>query len=92
MAIPTDRGYVILSKDAAGSITVSVSVTRPNEGRSSQIFAEHVGEARIALDNAVKLVTSGGVSWSTVPVQVFVDPKGVVNITPTSSGTMMSRK
>jgi hypothetical protein len=82
MPIPTDRGYVILSKDAAGTMTVRVSVTPPDRGRSRQVFAEHTGETRVAVDSGVRLVNSGDVSWSTTPVQVFVDSRGVVNIRP----------
>jgi hypothetical protein len=91
MAIPTDRGYVILSKDAAGRITVGVSVTPPQSGKSSDIFAEHVGEQRVAVRSGVKLVTSGNVSWSTAPVQVFVDSRGLVHIAPAGTTGLMSR-
>ena len=92
MAIPTDRGYVILSKDAAGKTTVRVSTTPPDKRGSGQIFAEHTGETRVALDSRVRLVTSGNASWSTTPVQVFVDAHGVVHIAPTHSGRLTSER
>ena len=45
MAIPTDRGYAILSEAADGKLTVSVSTTAPVAGASRDVFAQHVGEA-----------------------------------------------
>jgi hypothetical protein len=80
MAIPTDRGYAILSADESGKLTVSVSVTLPDQDGSSQIFAEHTGESRVAVDPGIPLARAGNVSWTTVPVQVFVDSRGTVHV------------
>ncbi|MEO6703367.1 MAG: hypothetical protein ABI140_17775 [Jatrophihabitantaceae bacterium] len=82
MAIPTDRGYVILSKASDGKLTVSVSTSAPIAGKSSDVFAQHVGESAVHIDPAVSLVERGALSWTTRPVRVFVGQGGLVNIAP----------
>jgi hypothetical protein len=83
MAIPTDRGYAILNHTADGKLTVSVSTSVPHAGDAHSVFAQHVGESRVHVDPSVTLVKKGQLSWTTKPVQVFVDSAGLVNIAPT---------
>lgn len=90
MAIPTDRGYAILSEAADGKLTVSVSTTAPVAGASRDVFAQHVGEARVHIDPAVSLTKHGSLSWTTKPVRVFVGQGGLVNIAPPLSTSLGS--
>ena len=83
MAIPTDRGYAILSEAPDGRFTVRISSSQPTAGRSSDVFAEHVGESGVRIDPSVQLVKHGKLSWTAHPVQVFVSSAGTVNIAPT---------
>jgi hypothetical protein len=85
MAIPTDRGYVILSESPDGQLTVRISASQPVAGKADDVFAEHVGESRVRIDPSVQLVKHGKLSWTTSPVQVFVSSAGTVNITPARS-------
>ncbi len=82
MAIPTDRGYAILSESPDGQLTVRVSVSQPVAGKAGDVFAEHVGESRVRIDPAVQLAKHGKLSWTTDPVQVYVSSAGTVNIAP----------
>jgi hypothetical protein len=88
MAIPTDRGYAILTRTADGKVTVSVSTSVPHAGDARDAFAQHVGESRVHIDPSVQLVNSGQRSWTTKPVQVFVDSAGLVHITPTRATSL----
>jgi hypothetical protein len=91
MSIPTNQGYAIISAEASGMLTVSISVSRPDQGGSDEIYAEHTGERKVAVDPSIPLATSGNVSWTTVPVQVFVDSEGTVNIASVTRTGLMSR-
>ncbi len=82
MSIPTDRGYAIITVDEAGKTTVSISASLPVRGRSEHIFAVHVGEPTVAVHKEVPLTRTGKVAWSTSPVQVYVDPAGLVHVAP----------
>jgi|SwirhisoilCB2_FD_contig_31_18651457_length_490_multi_4_in_0_out_0_2 hypothetical protein len=84
MAIPTDRGYAILTQTADGKLTIGVSTSVPHAG-DNHVFAQHVGETRVHVDPSVQLVKHGQLSWTTTPVQVFVGTDGLVNIAPTRS-------
>jgi hypothetical protein len=86
MAIPTDRGYAILTRTADGKLTVSVSTSVPHAGDAHDVFAQHVGEPRVHIDPGVQLVKQGQRSWTTQQVKVFVGPDGLVSIAPTSAG------
>lgn len=91
MAIPTDRGYAIISVDATGKITVSVSATLPDQGGSEHIFAVHSGESKVAVHEDVALTKMGNLSWTTVPVQVFVDARGLVHVAQVSATGVMTK-
>ena len=82
MAIPTDRGYAILTETPDGQLTVRISASQPVAGRADDVFAEHVGESRVRIDPSVQLAKHGKLSWTTSPVQVYVSSAGTVNITP----------
>jgi len=82
MAIPTDRGYAILTKTADGKLTIGVSTSVPHAGDTHDVFAQHVGESQVRVDPSVQLVKHGRLSWTTKPVQVFVGSDGLVNIAP----------
>lgn len=85
MAIPTDRGYAILTETPDGRLTVSISSSKPVAGKAADVFAEHVGESGVRIDPSVQLTKHGRLSWTTNPVQVFVTSAGTVNIAPTRS-------
>jgi hypothetical protein len=85
MAIPTDRGYAILSEAPDGRLTVRVSTSQPVAGHAVDVFAEHVGESRVRIDPKVQLAKHGTLSWTTSPVQVYVSSAGTVNIAPARS-------
>jgi len=80
MAIPTDRGFVIVKRESNGTTTVSISTSAPLAGESKDVFAQHVGERSIHIAPDVQLVKHGDLSWTTAPVRVFVGDGGQVNI------------
>lgn len=82
MSIPTDRGYAIIQKTAAGTYTVGVTVVKPEEGGLDHVHARHAGQSSVVVDQSVALVRSGDLAWTQSPVQVFVDPRGRVNVSP----------
>ena len=87
MAIPTDRGYAIVTETPDGRFTVSISASKPVAGKAADVFAEHVGESGVRVDPSVQLTKHGKLSWTDSPVQVFVSSAGTVNIAPTRSAT-----
>lgn len=90
MAIPTDRGFVIVNRGNDGKLTVSVSTSAPLAGKSKDVFAQHVGESRVQIDPSVHFVKHGNLSWTTTPVRVFVGSDGLVNVAPTRATALQA--
>jgi len=82
MALPIDRGYVILSFEEGRKTTVSVARSRPEQGRSEDVFAVHASLSKLAVHKEVPLVGTGRLAWSTKPVKVYTDDGGLVHVAP----------
>jgi hypothetical protein len=79
MAIPTDRGFVVITDEDDGSKTVQIAVNRTEDGLEN-VFAEHVRTATVKIDGDLSFEESAVGQHSTEPVQVFVDDTGVVHV------------
>lgn len=89
MPTPTDRGYAIIQKTAAGTYTIGVSVVKPEEGGLDHVHARYARQSSFVIDKSVTLVTSGDLAWTKSPVQVFVDPRGRVNVSPLAGNSRL---
>ncbi|MBE1492787.1 hypothetical protein [Plantactinospora soyae] len=79
MAIPTDRGHVILTEDAAGQTTVMVG-TGLTDGAVQNVYAKHVGAAEVKVHPGVRLANGSHGRHSLDVVEVYVGGDDVVNI------------
>jgi hypothetical protein len=79
MAIPTDRGYVVLRKNDDGTTTVMIATAIEN-GEPVNVFASHVRAAKVRVDPSVHLVGTGTQSHSNKVVEVFPGDDGVLQV------------
>lgn len=79
MAIPTDRGHVLVTEDAAGGTTVMVG-TSLLDGKVQNVYAQHVGAGKVNLHPGVRLADDPDGRYSLDVVEVFVDTDNAVNI------------
>jgi hypothetical protein len=79
MSIPTDRGYVVLTKEDDGTISVVVcaGLTR---GYPTAPYAVHPHRSHVALDGKVKIVNAGRARHTTEVVEVSIDDSDTVHI------------
>lgn len=78
MAIPTDRGHVILTEDAAGT-TVMIG-TNLLDGEVQNVYAQHVGAGEVRVHPGVRLAEGNGGRYSLDVVEVYVGDDNTVNI------------
>ena len=78
MAIPTDRGHVILAEDTAGT-TVMIG-TNLLDGEVQNVFARHVGAGEVRVHPGVRLAEGSGGRYSLDVVEVYVGDDNAVNI------------
>ncbi|MET7401634.1 hypothetical protein ABZS66_49960 [Dactylosporangium sp. NPDC005572] len=84
MAIPTDRGHVILTKDAAGATTVMVG-TSLTDGNVQNVYARHVGVGNLRVHPGVRLAAGKHGQHSLDVVEVFVGADDSVHIRRTEA-------
>jgi hypothetical protein len=85
MAIPTDRGHVILTKDAAGQTTVMVGTSLMN-GTVQNVYARHVGAGNVKVHPGVRFATGRDGQHTLDVVEVFVADDDSVHIRRTEAG------
>jgi hypothetical protein len=85
MAIPTDRGHVILTKDAAGNTTVMVG-TSLTDGAVQNVYARHVGAGNVTVHPGVRFATGRHGDYTLDVVEVFVGDDRTVHIRRTEAG------
>jgi hypothetical protein len=85
MAIPTDRGHVILTQDAAGATTVMVG-TSLLDGEVQNVYAQHVGAGEVRVHPGVRLADGHDGRYSLDVVEVYVGGDNVVNIRQLEAG------
>ncbi len=86
MAIPTDRGIVVITDESDGSQTVAIGAGVDDDGAPIDVYAKHVRVPRLVIDPAVRLVDTGLTRHSTRIVEVFHDAStGSVHIRPTNA-------
>lgn len=85
MAIPTDRGHVILTKDAAGQTTVMVGTSLIN-GAVQNVYARHVGAGTVKVHPGVRFATGKHGEHTLDVVEVFVADDDSVHIRRTEAG------
>ena len=79
MAIPTDRGYVVLRKNDDGTTTVMIA-TEIENGEPVNVFASHVRAAKVRVHPGVRLVDTGTHLHSDKVVEVFPSDDGVLQV------------
>jgi hypothetical protein len=79
MAVPTDRGHVILSEDANGRTTVLIGTTL-TDGAVRDVYARHAGVVSVKVHDGVRLATGPHGRHTVDAVEVYVDTTGTVNI------------
>ncbi len=78
MPIPTDRGYVVLTRADDGTETLSVCAAMRG-GQPTAAFAVHQGR-RVVLDEGVRLVEGPTRRFSRNVLEVYVAPDGVLHV------------
>jgi hypothetical protein len=79
MSIPTDRGFVALTRH--GGITRSIDVClRIIDGKPHDIFATHAGPGAVVIHSGVELVATEYGAFTQDLVEVYVDPAGGVHV------------
>jgi hypothetical protein len=70
MAIPTDRGYVVITANPNGTTTLAIC-TGIEGGKPVGVFARHVQQPRVQIDPAVKLAQGNGFRYTTHVAEVL---------------------
>jgi hypothetical protein len=78
MAIPTDRGFVVIRPDGPGTNTVLVCAGVSN-GRPAAVFAAY-GGVSVNVASDVQLLGGAGQQYTSALVEVFVAPGGSVAV------------
>jgi hypothetical protein len=86
MPIPNDHGYVVLTREDDGTISVMVCSDLIN-GTPSNPYAVHPHRASVSIDKTVSLATSGRTRYTTQTVTVIVAPDGTVQVTKPATST-----
>ena len=80
MPIPTDRGYVVIAPNDAGTQTVMIG-TAPNNGRPDTVYALHVvPEGSINIHEDVTMLASDPLQFTDELAEVYVDDQNVVHV------------
>lgn len=69
MAMPTDRGYAVISSNEDGTVTVKVC-TAIEKGQPVGVYAQHVRAPAIRVDPGVRLVSTASYHYTTKVVEV----------------------
>jgi hypothetical protein len=85
MPLPTDRGYVLVTKEDDGTQTIMVCAGITN-GEPVDVYAMHVRSSSVVIHPDVKLVRAGSVSYTNKVVEVFADEAGTVHVAGAQSG------
>jgi hypothetical protein len=85
MAIPTDRGHVILTEDTAGKTTVMVG-TGLLDGEVQNVYAQHVGAPEVRVHPGVRLANGSDGRYSLDVVEVYVGGDNAINIRQLEAG------
>jgi hypothetical protein len=78
MAIPTDRGYVVITANPDGTTTLAICA-QIEGGRPVGVFARHVQQPSVQIHPAVKLAQGNGFRYTTHVAEVF-PAKGAVQV------------
>ena len=76
MAIPTDRGYAVITANPDGTTTLAIC-TAIEGGKPVGVFARHIQQSNIQVHPNVTLAQGGGYQYTTHVVEVF-PAKGMV--------------
>ncbi len=79
MAIPTDRGLVVVDVDAEGIHTVSVCAQVVN-GQPVDTFASHFTPFPVQIHPDVPVVTRGTSRYTRAIAEVFLDESGTLHV------------
>lgn len=79
MAIPTDRGYVVLTREDDGTTSVVICTDLIGDSPRNP-YAMHPHRPSVSVDRAVELATSGKTQHTTRVVEVCVAPDGTVRV------------
>jgi len=79
MPIPTDRGYVVVVEDDAGTQTVMIG-SKPNGGNADTVYAMHVSPNAIDIHSDVTMQGSSARRFTRDLAEVYVDDQGTVHI------------
>ena len=71
MAMPTDRGYAVVSDNDDGTTTVMVC-TGIEDGEPINVFAMHVRQPKVAIGSDVRLIHAKSYRHTDQLVEVFV--------------------
>ena len=82
MALPTDRGFAVLTENADGTTTVQVCTAVEN-GAPVDVYAAHVNTPTVRVSADVNLLKTGSVRYTEKIVEVFSGEGGAVYVRST---------
>lgn len=77
LAMPTDRGYAVVSSNDDGTVTVQIATGIEN-GRPVGIYARHVRAPAVRVDPAVGWVSAASYRYTAKVVEVFTGDSAVI--------------